>query len=60
LGVFSPATSCTLAAGSTTGTASCSVTYTPSAGTGIHAITGIYSGDANHGLSTGGTPVTVT
>jgi hypothetical protein len=44
-----------------TGTASCSVTYTPSAvGTGTHTITGGYGGDPTHAISSGETPLTVT
>jgi hypothetical protein len=57
-GSFS-ATSCTLAAGATTGTASCSVTYTPSA-TGTQTITGAYGGDTTHASSTNGTSLSVT
>jgi hypothetical protein len=57
-GSFS-ATSCTLAAGATAGTASCSVTYTPSA-TGTQTITGAYGGDTTHASSTNGTALTVT
>jgi len=47
-----PAGTCSLAAGSIAGTATCSVTYTPSAiGTGIHTITGTYPGDPAHSSS---------
>ncbi|HXB65228.1 MAG TPA: Ig-like domain repeat protein, partial [Solirubrobacteraceae bacterium] len=52
-------TNCTLAASATPGTASCSVTYTPSA-TGTQTITGSYGGDATHALSSNGTSLTVT
>jgi large repetitive protein len=42
------------------GSASCSVTYTPSAvGTGAHTITASYGGDATHGASSGSQSVTV-
>jgi hypothetical protein len=58
MGSFS-ASSCTLAATSMTGVASCSVTYTPSA-MGNQTITGDYGGDSNHASSTNGTPLTVT
>jgi hypothetical protein len=57
-GAFSPTTSCTLAAVST-GIASCTVTYTPSA-KGTQTITGSYAGDPTHTLSGGETPLTVT
>jgi len=57
-GAFSPAASCTLAAVST-GIASCTVTYTPSA-KGTQTITGGYAGDATHAISSGETPLTVT
>ncbi len=56
-GTFS-ATNCALAAGAT-GTASCSVTYTPSA-TGTQTITGAYGGDTSHASSTNGAALTVT
>src|SRR5216117_37624 len=53
-GTFTPSTSCTLAAGPTAGTASCSVTYTPDAtAVGHHLITGSYSGDSTHTSSSG-------
>src|SRR5207247_2518512 len=53
-GTFTPATSCTLAAGATAGTATCSVTYTPGASaTGHHLITGNYAGDSSHTTSSG-------
>ncbi len=58
-GLFSPAASCTLAASATTGVASCSVTYTPSA-TGTQTITGTYGGDTTHTSSTNGTSLGVT
>ena len=58
-GSFSPATSCTLVASATTGIASCSVTYTPSA-VGTQTITGAYGGDTTHASSSGGTSLSVT
>ena len=52
--------SCTLAATSTTGVASCQVSYTPSAvGSGHHTITGTYGGDSVHRLSSGQAHVAV-
>ena len=57
-GAFSPATSCTLVAGST-GTASCAVSYTPSA-KGTQTITGNYGGDTTHASSSNGTSLSVT
>src|SRR5437879_9392509 len=44
--------SCTLAAGTTAGTASCSVIYTPTV-SGHHLIMGSYSSDATHSTSQG-------
>src|SRR2546427_4238177 len=59
-GSFTPATSCSLSAG-TTGTASCQATYTPtSLGSGTHNITGTYGGDTTHGRSIGKFLLTVT
>ena len=46
-GTFTPATSCSLAASGTAGTARCSLTYTPGV-TGHHLITGSYAGDSTH------------
>src|SRR3989441_368488 len=44
---------CTLTAGMTTGTATCSVTYTPTGSTArTDTITGSYGGDASHATST--------
>jgi hypothetical protein len=56
-GAFSPTTSCTLVTVST-GIASCTVTYTPSA-KGTQTITGSYAGDVTHAISSGETPLTV-
>src|SRR5438309_5939854 len=59
-GSFTPATSCSLSAG-TTGTASCQATYTPtSLGSGTHNVTGTYGGDTTHGRSIGKFLLTVT
>ncbi|MDO8617056.1 MAG: hypothetical protein Q7T33_15205 [Dehalococcoidia bacterium] len=56
-GAFAPA--CTLSP-SGSGVSTCSVTYTPSAlGTGSHTITAGYPGSGVHGVSSGGTTVTV-
>jgi len=49
-GTFTSIMSCTLAAGTTTGTASCTVTYTPTV-TGHHLITSSYGGDSTHATS---------
>ncbi|OLB45857.1 hypothetical protein AUI07_06435, partial [archaeon 13_2_20CM_2_53_6] len=52
-GTFTPtSTTCTLAAGTTAATASCSVSYTPTVA-GHHLITGSYSSDSTHSGSTG-------
>src|SRR5207249_1338026 len=52
-GAFNPiSASCTLTAGATAGTASCSVTYTPTVA-GHHLITGTYQGDSTHAVSQG-------
>src|SRR5438552_4023357 len=52
-GTFNPiSASCTLTAGATAGTASCSVTYTPTVA-GHHLITGTYQGDSTHAVSQG-------
>ncbi|WP_249012070.1 Ig-like domain repeat protein [Conexibacter sp. DBS9H8] len=59
-GAFSPTSACTLTSTSTFGTASCSVTYTPSAiGSGTHTITAAYVGDSSHAASSSTTTVTV-
>ncbi|PYX47612.1 MAG: hypothetical protein DMG79_13525, partial [Acidobacteria bacterium] len=51
-GTFSLSGSCTLAGSGAT--ASCSVSYTPTAfGGGTHVITGSYGGDTTHGTSSG-------
>ena len=58
-GSFTPtSTTCTLAAGTTVATASCSISYTPTV-TGHHLITGSYSGDSAHSGSTGSFNVAV-
>src|SRR5205807_407409 len=52
-GAFSPtAATCNLAAGTTAGTASCSVGYTPTVA-GHHLVTASYPGDSTHSLSSG-------
>src|SRR5438046_811540 len=51
-GTFTPSASCTLAAGATPGTATCSVTYTPTV-VGHHLITGNYAADSTHTSSSG-------
>ncbi len=52
-GTFNPiSASCTLIAGATAGTASCSVTYTPTVA-GHHLISGNYQGDSTHAVSQG-------
>src|SRR2546422_75997 len=52
-GTFSPTSAtCTLASGPPAGTASCSVSYTPTVA-GHHLITGSYTGDSTHSGSTG-------
>src|SRR5205809_406244 len=51
-GTFTPSASCTLAAGATQGTATCSVTYTPTV-VGHHLITGNYAADSTHTSSSG-------
>ncbi len=58
VGAFSPTTTCTLVTVST-GIASCTVSYTPSA-TGTQTITGNYGGDASHASSSKGTSLSVT
>ena len=58
-GTLAPASSCTLAASATLGTASCSVTYTPSV-KGHHGISGSYAGDSTHSGSATTTAFTVT
>jgi hypothetical protein len=59
-GTFSSSGSCNLVAG-VTGTAICSVTYTPTVvGTGTHTITGSYGGDPTHAATQGTFGVTVT
>jgi hypothetical protein len=60
VGTFLP-TFCMLTAGPT-GSASCSVTYTPTSANGsnlIHYLTAAYTGDSNFSNSSGLTPVTV-
>jgi len=59
-GTFTNTNSCTLAAGTTTGIASCTITYTPVA-TGHHFITASYGGDSTHATSvnTSNMPVAV-
>jgi hypothetical protein len=60
-GNFSGSGSCTLAATSTAGQASCSVSYTPGqTGSGTQTITGNYGGDSGHAASSGQDAVTVT
>jgi hypothetical protein len=61
-GTFSPTSaSCTLAAGTAAGTATCSVTYTPGASSaGHHLITGNYAGDTTHATSSGTFKLAVT
>jgi hypothetical protein len=51
-GSFGTSGSCTLAGTGTTGTASCQLTFTPSAG-GSYTITGEYGGDSTQGTSAG-------
>src|SRR5882762_5557381 len=52
-GTFTPfSASCTLAAGTSAGTASCSVSYQPSV-TGHHLLTGSYGGDSTHSSGQG-------
>ena len=54
-GEFSPAASCRLP---TTGSASCSVTYTPALA-GQHLLTGTYGSDSTHSSSSGSVTITV-
>lgn len=56
---FTPTNSCALAAGTTTGIATCSITYTPTA-IGHHTITGTYGGDSSHSWSTNSVSPAVT
>jgi hypothetical protein len=59
-GTFS-SSSCTLAAGSTSGQASCAVSYTPGqVGVGTQNITVAYGGDSSHTASSSETQLTVT
>jgi len=59
-GTFS-SSSCTLAAGSTSGQASCAVSYTPGqVGVGTQNITVDYGGDSSHTASSSETQLTVT
>jgi hypothetical protein len=59
-GTFS-SSSCTLAAGSTSGQASCTVSYTPGqAASGTQNITVAYGGDSSHSASSSETQLTVT
>src|SRR6185437_15816564 len=59
-GTFSSG-SCTLAAGSTSGQASCAVSYTPGqVGSGTQNITVAYGGDSSHTASSDETQLTVT
>jgi hypothetical protein len=58
-GTFGPtSTTCGLTAGGAAGTASCSVSYTPTVA-GFHLITGDYGGDATHDSSSGSTTLNV-
>ncbi len=57
-GQFSPAASCTLSPGSTAGTSSCSVNYTPLVA-GSQTITDTYNGDLTHGASVDSKDLTV-
>jgi LPXTG-site transpeptidase (sortase) family protein len=57
-GNFTPANTCTLSGAG--GTATCSVTYTPTVfGTGSHNLLASYSGDANFHSSSGNTDLTI-
>jgi hypothetical protein len=59
-GSFGGGGSCTLAATATSGQASCTVSYTPSAvGSGTHAITATYPGDGSHPPSSAKASLTV-
>lgn len=59
-GAFGSGGSCTLAGTGTSGVASCSVTYTPSAvGSGRHIITARYGADSRHAPSSGQASVVV-
>src|SRR5439155_1602583 len=52
-GTFSPTSAiCTLSPGTIAGTATCSLSYTPTVG-GHHLITGSYPGDSTHATSSG-------
>jgi hypothetical protein len=52
-GSFTPPNPCTLSP-TTSSTSSCSVSYTPNLGSeGTHVITGTYSGDSTHSVSSG-------
>lgn len=58
-GSFGSGGTCALAGGGN-GSASCQLTYTPSAvGSGTHTITAAYGGDTSHDSSSGQTPLTV-
>jgi hypothetical protein len=60
-GSFSGGGSCALAAASTAGQASCSLSYTPGQiGSGTQTITGSYAGDTTHAASSGQATITVT
>jgi hypothetical protein len=60
-GSFDSEAICTLANAGTPGSASCSLTYTPSAvGSGTHTITASYGGDTSHDASGDVTSVNVT
>jgi hypothetical protein len=60
-GSFSGGGSCALAAASTAGQASCSLSYTPGQiGSGTQTITGSYAGDTTHAASSGQGAITVT
>ncbi len=58
-GVFSPQASCALIAAGDNKTASCQLTYIPTAA-GAHQLTALYSGDEAHNQSEGVTALTVT
>jgi Bacterial Ig-like domain (group 3) len=60
-GILSGGGSCTLSPTSTSGQASCSVSYTPGqVGSGTHTITASYGGDGSHVASSGQVTVSVT
>jgi uncharacterized repeat protein (TIGR01451 family) len=52
------ASSCPLTMVPSTTTSSCSVTYTPNSGAGVHTVTGTYSGSTSHFGSSGSAGVT--